>query len=130
MYLHNITISGKITWIGPGSFHGFPLLPNHINKCQLGQLTMQGVSQLLTLGQLLRKNYNNVWPKLTNLTSAEVLVYSTRYRRTFQSALPFLYGLIPSETLTKLNVIESQSMSFCFKDCGCPITDKYLKYLF
>lgn len=88
---------------------------------------MQGVSQLLTLGHILKSSYSSVWPKLSNLTNSEVAVYSTRYRRTFQSALPFLYGLIPTETLTKLNIIESQSMSFCFKDCGCPITDKYLK---
>lgn len=125
--MHNITVSGKISWIGPGPFHGFPLLPTHLTKCQLGQLTMQGVAQLLTLGSLLRKNYNYVWPKLSNITSSEIVVYSTRYRRTFQSILSFLYGFIPTDTLAKLNIIESQSMSFCFKDCGCPVTDKYLK---
>lgn len=88
---------------------------------------MQGVSQLLTLGQILRQSYSYIWPKLMNLTQSEVAVFSTRYRRTFQSALPLLFGLIPQETLSKINIVESQSMSFCFKDCGCPITDKYMK---
>lgn len=60
-----------------------------------------------------------------NLNQTDVSVYSTRYRRTFQSALTLLYGLIPSDTLSKLNIIESQSMSFCFKECGCPVTEKY-----
>lgn len=126
-YLHNLTVSGKVSWIGPGPFHGFPLLPTLANRCQLGQLTMQGVSQLLALGHILKRSYSFIWPKIQNLSQSEVVVYSTRYRRTFQSALAFLYGLIPGEALAKLNVYESQSMSFCFKDCGCPISDKYSK---
>lgn len=88
---------------------------------------MQGVSQLLTLGHILKQSYVYIWPKLANLSSSEVAVFSTRYRRTFQSALAFLYGLIPPDTLAKVGVVESQSMSFCYKDCGCPITDKYMK---
>ncbi|XP_044253709.1 2-phosphoxylose phosphatase 1 isoform X1 [Tribolium madens] len=126
-YLHNVTISGRAPWTGPGPFHDFPLLPTHPRQCQLGQLTMQGISQLLKLGQILRDSYLHVWPKIATLTPSEVLVYSTRYRRTFQSALSFLFALIPTETFTKLSIFESQSMNFCFKDCGCPITDKLLK---
>lgn len=129
VYLHNLTISGKISWIGPGPFHGFPLIPTYPKKCQLGQLTMQGVSQLLKLGYILKESYTSIWPKLLNLTQSEVAIFSTRYRRTFQSALPLLFGLIPLDTLSKINIVESQSMSFCFKDCGCPITDKYMKYV-
>lgn len=126
-YLHNVTISGRAPWTGPGPFHDFPLLPTHPRQCQLGQLTMQGISQLLKLGQILRDSYIHVWPKIATLTPNEVLVYTTRYRRTFQSALSFLFGLIPTETLSKLTIFESQSMNFCFKDCGCPITEKLSK---
>ncbi|XP_071051856.1 2-phosphoxylose phosphatase 1 isoform X2 [Onthophagus taurus] len=126
-YLHNLTSAGRVSWIGPGSFHGFPLLPSHEKQCQLGQLTMQGVNQLLHLGHVLKQTYKNIWPRLLNLTQYEISVYSTRYRRTFQSALAFLYGLISPETLTRIAILESQSMYFCFKDCGCQVTEKYLK---
>lgn len=88
---------------------------------------MQGISQLLNLGLILRKSYQDIWPKINLLKSEDILVHSTRYRRTFQSVLAFLYGLIPNDTLTKLNILESQSMSFCFKDCECPITEHLKK---
>ncbi|CAH0564791.1 unnamed protein product [Brassicogethes aeneus] len=128
-YLHNLTVFGKLSWVGPGPFHGFPILPAHTRHCNLGQLTMKGVSQLLKLGSLLKRNYKYVWPKLEKLNDTEILVYSTRYRRTFQSALAFLYGFIPKDSLSKLGIYESQSMSFCFKDCGCPVTDKLAKFV-
>lgn len=124
-YLNNVTLSGKVSWVGPGPFHGFPLLPIHPTQCHLGQLTTQGVQQLLRLGQVLKERYTVTWSKLANLTHADVLVYSTKYRRTFQSALAVLYGLISPETLSKVSIFESQSMNFCFKDCGCPVTEKY-----
>lgn len=127
-YLHNATLLGKSSaWTGPGSFHGFPLIPTNARRCHLGQLTMRGVAQLLTLGDQLKHSYTETWPRAKNLTAGDVAVYSTRYHRTFQSALALLYGLIPAETLSKLSFIESQSMTFCFKDCGCPITEKYFK---
>ncbi|CAG9831809.1 unnamed protein product [Diabrotica balteata] len=126
-YLHNQSLPGKVSWVGPGPFHGFPFLPMHPSQCHLGQLTMQGVSQLLKLGNLLKQNYKDVWPKLHSLKPTEVMIHSTRYRRTFQSVLAFLYGLIPPETLEKVVMYESQSMSFCFRDCGCPVTEKLYK---
>lgn len=126
-YLYNLTVTGKIQWTGPGPFHGFPVIPQHPDQCQLGQLTMQGISQHLNLGRILRKSYHEVWAKLSSLKPEEVLVHSTRYRRTFQSALSFLYGLISNETLAKVPLLESQSMSFCFRDCECPITDHLKK---
>ncbi|XP_018327972.1 2-phosphoxylose phosphatase 1 [Agrilus planipennis] len=126
-YMKNLSSISRVSWIGPGPFHGFPLLPTHYRQCQLGQLSMQGVAQLLKVGQILRQSYLSIWPKLTNLTPAEVLVYSTRYRRTFQSALALLYGLISTETLNKVNIFESHSISFCFRECGCPMADKYFR---
>nr|CAH7726073.1 unnamed protein product [Callosobruchus chinensis]CAH7764242.1 unnamed protein product [Callosobruchus chinensis] len=126
-YLVNQTLSGKVTWAGPGPFHGFSFLPSHSTQCQLGQLTMKGISQLLTLGSILKSSYAGIWEKITTLNVEDLVVYSTRYRRTFQSALALLFGLIPRETLSKINLYESQSMSFCFRDCGCPVTDKLWK---
>lgn len=128
-YLQNLTSYEKISWSTPGSFHGFPLLPIHPTQCQLGQLTMQGVLQHLTLGSMLREIYLEVWPKLKNLSHHDVVAYSTRYRRTFQSALAFLRNFLPNETLTKIQISESQSMNFCFKDCGCPATEKLSKWV-
>lgn len=126
-FLHNVSLSGKVSWVGPGSFHGFPLLPTHPTQCQLGQLTMQGVNQMLKLGRALKDRYSKVWTKLANITQYDIAVYSTRYRRTFQSALAFLYGLVTPDALSKVSIFESQSMNFCFRDCGCPATDKYAK---
>ncbi|XP_066253006.1 2-phosphoxylose phosphatase 1 isoform X1 [Euwallacea similis] len=128
-YLHNLTVMGKIQWTGPGPFHGFPVIPRNPDQCQLAQLTMQGISQLLNLGQMLKKSYHEVWPKLQSLSVEDVLIYSTRYRRTFQSALAFLYGFISNETVAKIGIRESQSMSFCFKDCECPVTDSLRKLI-
>uniref|UniRef100_A0A1Y1KPX7 2-phosphoxylose phosphatase 1 n=1 Tax=Photinus pyralis TaxID=7054 RepID=A0A1Y1KPX7_PHOPY len=128
-YLHNLTVLGKVSWIGPGAFHGFPVLPTHATQCQIGQLTMQGVAQLLKLGQVLRESYVGIWQKLLNLTQSEIVVYSTRYRRTFQSALAFLYGFVTGDTLSRVTILESQSMSFCFRDCGCPVADTFYRSL-
>ncbi|KAH1026303.1 hypothetical protein HUJ05_010845 [Dendroctonus ponderosae] len=128
-YLYNLTINGKVQWTGPGPFHAFPLMPQSARQCQLGQLTMQGISQHLNLGQMLQKSYHKVWPRLLSLNPEEVLVYSTIYRRTFQSGLAFLFGLIPNETLTKVTIGESQSMSFCFNDCECPVTESLKKFV-
>lgn len=50
----------------------------------------------------------------------EIIVYSTRYRRTFQSAMALLYGLLPSDRWLSLNIRESHSLAFCFADCACP----------
>lgn len=66
---------------------------------------------------------------MKDLSYEDIVVYSTRYRRTFQSLLALLFGLIPHETLSKVNFQESQSMSFCFKDCGCSATEKINKYV-
>ncbi|KAJ8983640.1 hypothetical protein NQ317_019559 [Molorchus minor] len=90
---------------------------------------MQGITQLLKLGHILKQSYFNIWPKLKNLSPTDIIMLSTRYRRTFQSALAFLFGIIPHDTLSKINIYESQSMSFCFKDCGCPVTEKLTKYV-
>ncbi|XP_060522564.1 2-phosphoxylose phosphatase 1 [Cylas formicarius] len=128
-YVHNLTVTGKIQWTGPGPFHGFSVLPTNPNQCLLGQLTMQGISQLLNLGRVMGKSYREVWPKLAKLKPEEVLVHSTRYKRTFQSVLAFLYGLVHYDTVTKINILESQSMSFCFKDCVCPVTDSLTKFV-
>lgn len=79
------------------------------------------------MGQILKNSYLKSWPQLNTLSFYDTVIYSTRYRRTFQSVLALLYGLIPHDTFSKINIQESQSMSFCFRDCGCPVTEKLWK---
>ncbi|XP_022203174.2 2-phosphoxylose phosphatase 1 [Nilaparvata lugens] len=104
-----------------GPFHGFPLLP--AAECALGQLTRVGVAQLLATGRLLRRAY----AERLGLTNVTVAAYSTRYRRTLQSALALLYALLTPQGLHGVTLKESQSMSFCFDDCACPAADIHNK---
>lgn len=55
----------------------------------------------------------------TLLNSDEVVLYTTRYRRTFQSAMALLFSFLPTDKWLALNVRESHSMAFCFTDCAC-----------
>lgn len=128
-FLQNLSAPGKLSsflsqFLGP--FHGFPLIPPSSGECQLGQLTPVGVSQHLKTGQILRVVYGD---KLGvgngSLSADDIAVYSTRYRRTFQSALSFLYAFLSAEDLQKVTLRESQSIAFCFNDCACPAAEKF-----
>ncbi|XP_071439450.1 2-phosphoxylose phosphatase 1 [Hetaerina americana] len=60
-----------------------------------------------------------------------VLVYSTRHRRTLQSALAFLHAFLPSSILLSSNPLvlfrDSHSVSFCTgEDCSCAAAEKLL----
>ncbi|XP_039498535.1 2-phosphoxylose phosphatase 1 [Drosophila santomea] len=127
--------SNHMYWNKVGPFHGFPLLPASERGCPLGQLTYKGISQLLhvgdimhqvyahPLGLLLKPNPNRASVETTPhtlLNSDEVVVFTTRYRRTFQSALAMLFTLLPADKWLALNVRESHSMAFCFGECSCP----------
>ncbi|XP_030384305.1 2-phosphoxylose phosphatase 1 [Scaptodrosophila lebanonensis] len=129
--------SNHMYWNKVGPFHGFPLLPATERACLLGQLTYKGISQLLhvgdimhqiyahPLGLLLKSNPNKLGGSAqestphTLLNSDEVVVYTTRYRRTFQSALALLFSFLPPDKWLSVNVRESHSMAFCFSDCSC-----------
>ncbi|XP_054267826.1 2-phosphoxylose phosphatase 1-like [Macrosteles quadrilineatus] len=122
--LDNITGTPQLSqMLGP--FHGFPLLPPR--SCNLGQLTYVGVSQLLALGEALRAAYADRL-NLSNATVPDdIVVYSTKYRRTFQSALAFLYTFLTPELLRNVVFRETPSLQFCFEDCACPASEVYLK---
>uniref|UniRef100_A0A6P4E594 2-phosphoxylose phosphatase 1 n=1 Tax=Drosophila rhopaloa TaxID=1041015 RepID=A0A6P4E594_DRORH len=127
--------SNHMYWNKVGPFHGFPLLPATERGCPLGQLTYKGISQLLHVGDIMHQVYahplglllkpspNRVSVETTPhtlLNSDEVVVFTTRYRRTFQSALAMLFSLLPADKWLALNVRESHSMAFCFGECSCP----------
>ncbi|EDW11101.1 2-phosphoxylose phosphatase 1 [Drosophila mojavensis] len=126
--------SNHLYWSKVGPFHGFPLLPATERGCPLGQLTYKGIAQLLHVGDIMHQIYAHPLGLLlkpnalrvgvdttphTLLNSDEVVVFTTRYRRTFQSALALLFALLPADKWLALNVRESHSMAFCFGDCSC-----------
>jgi 2-phosphoxylose phosphatase len=153
-YLLNSTLSGPnginnghAAWNRAGSFHGFPMLPADSKVCLLGQLTYKGISQLLHVGELMKFAYANaldLYKKppaaqkpVTNssenlllnqiLNSDDIIVFSTRYRRTFQSAMALMYNLLPTDRWHNLQVQESHSLAYCFSDCACPNAE-FLKH--
>lgn len=64
----------------------------------------------------------NLLPSAAFADDGLIDVYSTRYRRTFQSAMAFMFGLLPTaERWLSLTVRESHSIAFCFDDCVCPL---------
>lgn len=123
-YMDNMTGTPQLAQI-LGPFHGFPLLPHR--SCSLGQLTQVGVSQLLTLGEALRAVYAEKLRFVNSTTPDDFIVYSTKYRRTFQSALAFLYAFLTPDLMHNVVMRETPSLQFCFDDCACPSGDMYLK---
>lgn len=129
--------NGHVSWNRQGPFHGFPLLPADLRACLLGQLTYKGISQLLHVGELMKYAYANALdffkrpvpipsPRMNNSETHpqysyadEIVVYSTRYRRTFQSAMALLFNLLPNDRWHNLQIQESHSLAFCFNDCAC-----------
>lgn len=141
-FLMNTTNAAPIgyLWNRSGPFHNFPLLSAFPKACLLGQLTYNGFAQMLQVGDLMKKVYahalglltkpipisrlpNATQPQPQN-TNEEIIIYSTRYRRTFQSAMALLFAMIPTERWSSLIVRESQSLTFCFSDCSCPRADE------
>ncbi|KAE8749797.1 hypothetical protein FOCC_FOCC003535 [Frankliniella occidentalis] len=119
-------LSNNFLWQLLGPFHAFPLVPPSSGECSLGQLTPVGVTQLLRTGHILKTAYaDKLGIGKGSLTAEDVVVYSTHYRRTFQSALAFLYSFLSLEDLHKVTLRPSQSLAFCFNDCACPAAEKY-----
>lgn len=137
-FLLNTTVNapaGHYIYNKNGPFHNFPLLPAFPKECLLGQLTYNGIAQMLQVGDVLKQVYGHQLGLYTksirtpNTTQSiyspdEIIIYSTRYRRTFQSAMAMLYAFLPAERWLSLNIRESHSLAFCFSDCVCPKADQ------
>ncbi|XP_053696498.1 2-phosphoxylose phosphatase 1 [Sabethes cyaneus] len=151
-YNHYITNSSSTTaghWMKTGPFHSFPLLPSSPKACLLGQLTQKGIGQLLRVGDVIRQAYAHSLslysrsPSQTRTTpfnssdtngppvynADDIVIFSTRYRRTFQSAMALMFSILPPEKWQSLQIQESHSLSFCFTDCACPQADNLKKQL-
>lgn len=121
-FVQNIFFNMSLQFLGP--FHGYPLYPSQ-NNCSISQLTPVGVSQMLKLGRVMRSVYNI--PLLSNCSYDDIIIYSTKYRRTFQSAMAFAYAVLSPEILSKVTFKESDSYSYCFDHCACSGVDRLLQ---
>ncbi|XP_059475321.1 2-phosphoxylose phosphatase 1 isoform X2 [Neocloeon triangulifer] len=112
-----------------GPFHSFPLAPT---ECAgLGQLTPQGAEQLQRLGSALRTAYSERLALSDSTRGSAVSVFATRYRRTFQSAIALLHGLLAPLPLPRhvQPFQEAPSVFFCFSDCACAAAERLRKAL-
>ncbi|CAG7824856.1 unnamed protein product [Allacma fusca] len=146
-------LTGYTQFIGP--FHSFQKVPT-TSQCHLGQLSQLGSWQLIQLGKAIQSAYqsslfNSPTPSnhgsslsvasvfsnssysvpvgsVNPMQNIKVVAYSTRYRRTLQSLMAFLYGLLgPKLIIPNVTVRESQSINFCFNDCSCRATERLKK---
>lgn len=93
-------------------------------------MTAEGALQHLKLGSFLHSKY-----KLQNLfediNTADILLTSSLYPRTFQSAIAFAASFFyVLENFFKLNLIASKTTHFCMNDhlpCSCPKYDSLRK---
>jgi hypothetical protein len=102
-------------------FKGFPVYPM-VKQCDNAQLTSYGVAQHLGLGKFLGEIYNKKLGLLKeNFKPYQINLRSTKYTRTYQSALAFLYGFLPKFQLRQLK-FEPGIITFCnpkFISGGC-----------
>ncbi|CAB3384396.1 Hypothetical predicted protein [Cloeon dipterum] len=107
-----------------GAFHSFPLAPTECSG--LGQLTPRGAAQLERLGAALRVAYSERLALNDASRGAPVALLATRYRRTLQSAVALLHGLLAPLALPRLvqPFQEAPSVFFCFADCACAAAER------
>ncbi|XP_076028320.1 2-phosphoxylose phosphatase 1 isoform X2 [Oratosquilla oratoria] len=102
-----------------GPFVKYPLYPSS-TMCTIGHLTSQGIAQHLTLGKILKSIYFNDMHLLNpDFKSDDVIVHCTKFRRTFQSLMAFLYAFLPSFNMTRIRLNSSKNVHFCNNDCHC-----------
>ena len=102
-----------------GSFLKFPILPP-LYRCNVAHLTPQGVVQHLKLGKVLKEVYINQLKLFSYPWEADdIVIHSTKFRRTFQSILAFLHGFLPKFDISQLRILEGRGISFCSQNCRC-----------
>ncbi|XP_055003996.1 2-phosphoxylose phosphatase 1 [Boleophthalmus pectinirostris] len=122
-FISHMARGGRGHWDSPLST--VPRLPNH-SSCDIGELTQTGVVQHLRNGQLLHDAYKHHSLLPSDWSPRQVWVETTGKSRTLQSAMAFLYGLLPDFDWTKLTVRHQWSTLFCSGSCDCPARNKYL----
>ena len=109
----------------------FGLYPKE-KTCMGAQLTGLGAVQHLQNGYVHKKAYMDKHGLLKhNFNSSQILVKSTGYSRTFQSAVAFLYGFLPKFDINQLKISTTDPPNFCFagqnkgSSCICPAVEFY-----
>ena len=113
------------------SFSNWELFPDE-DWCSPGELTPTGAMQHVKNGLLMRKRYVdnfNLFSKNKDVHS-QILVRSTLWSRTYQSALALLFGLLKNFNVTQLH-IETCDPSLCHEKytdlpCNCPLVAPYM----
>ncbi|GIY52784.1 hypothetical protein CDAR_601921 [Caerostris darwini] len=114
-------LRGSAKQISP--FATFPLQPAEKN-CTPSQMTLLGAHQLIMVGHALHKSYIEEHGLLNkNWTANHVKLYSTIFSRTFQSAVAFLFGFLPTFNVSNIRIIPSIDDRFCMTKyyCNCPL---------
>lgn len=101
------------------------LYPSY-SECGKMSLTARGALQHVLLGQHLQDAYINK-NKLLDKTNpyGDIVVKSTSFPRTYESAMSFLYGFIPQLKVNMLSVEVHRNTGFCsensnqIKSCNC-----------
>ena len=111
------------------TFHGWDLYPNE-KLCKPSLLTPEGAAQHVKNGQFLKSVYLHEHKLLSDENyEKQVLVRTTSKSRTFQSAIAFMYGLLPAFDVSKLDIQRASNNSMCTDQtkhlCSCPAVMKF-----
>lgn len=98
--------------------------------CERSSLTPLGVSQHVRNGRFLRERYSHHRLLNRDGLSDQILIRGTKYTRTFQSAVAFLYGLLPELDLGLLRFEMADNNTMCTREtqyeCSCPAISNLL----
>ncbi|KAH3828643.1 hypothetical protein DPMN_130624 [Dreissena polymorpha] len=115
-----------------GHFRNWALYPDK-PVCSDSELTSRGALQHINLGKHLNDRYIKRHSLIdANETFEEKLILkSTGYSRTYQSATALIYGLLSQFDLSKIRIEHSRSLLFCSESqhsnlkCKCPRASDY-----
>lgn len=113
------------------TFAEWPLYPNK-ERCEPGELTPTGAAQHVQNGLMMKQRYieNLGLLKGGNILD-KILVRSTFYSRTYQSAMALLYGLLGDNLdIHKLELEKAFNSGLCYEKaghlpCDCPYVSRY-----
>ncbi len=109
----------------------FGLYPKE-RTCMGAQLTGLGAVQHLQNGYVHKMAYIDMHGLLKhNFNTSQILVKSTPYSRTFQSAVAFLYGFLPKFDINQVKISTGDPPNFCLtgknkvSSCNCTALEFY-----
>lgn len=96
------------------SFNDEPLFPNKA-WCDNSVLTSRGALQHIKLGKRLQNSYIDKRELLdrNNPYGAQLFIKCTKFSRTYESAVSFLYGFLPELNISRVNIWPMKGTGFC-----------------